>query len=219
MSAIFGIIYKDGKPAEQRVADILHASISHRATDGKGTWMEANVVLGHCLLKTYPQQEFEKQPQKQDSCIITADARLDNRSDLATWFGIDKQLLAITSDPVLILHAYQRWGKDCVKYLEGEFAFAIWDNLKKECFFARDRVGIRPLFYSEANGTLVFGSEIKSLFEYTFTFPTLLVAETINWTKHQKPVILFLLTILESDEESSALNSAFKFADFLYFKG
>ena len=84
MSAIFGIIYKDGKPAEQQAVDVLHACISHRATDGKGTWMEENAALGHCLLMTFPQQEFEKQPLQQDNCIITADARLDNRSDLAT---------------------------------------------------------------------------------------------------------------------------------------
>jgi len=163
MSAIFGIIYKDGKPAEQQEADVLHASISHRATDGKGTWLEDNVVLGHCLLKTFPQQEFEKQPQQLDSSIITADARLDNRSDLATWFGIDKQLLAITPDPTLILYAYRRWGKDCVKYLQGEFAFAIWDIRSRTLFAATDAIGFRPFFYYNSPDIFIFCSEIKGV--------------------------------------------------------
>jgi len=163
MSAIFGIIYKDGKPAEQQAVDVLHACISHRATDGKGTWMEENAALGHCLLMTFPQQEFEKQPLQQDNCIITADARLDNRSDLATWFGIDKQLLAITPDPALILHAYRRWGKDCVKYLEGEFAFAIWNKQNCTLFAATDAIGFRPFFYYNSPTVFIFCSEIKGV--------------------------------------------------------
>jgi len=88
---------------------------------------------------------------------------------------------------------YEQYGPVFLQYLNGQFAFAIWDTKKKECFFARDRVGIRPLFYTEVNGKFVFGSEIKSLFEFpgikrnfspkalkeVFTFWTTLTPNTV----------------------------------------
>jgi asparagine synthase (glutamine-hydrolysing) len=163
MSAIFGIIYKTGKPVEQQLVGALHASIAHRATDGKGTWMDGNAAFGHCLLKVFPQQEFENQPQQHEGLTITADARLDNRPDLATWFGIDKQQLMVTPDSTLILLAYQRWGKDCVRHLEGEFAFAIWDRQNQTLFAATDHIGFRPFFYYDSSDVFIFCSEIKGV--------------------------------------------------------
>jgi len=70
------------------------------------------------------------------------------------------------TDTEVILHLYEEYGTSFFKYLNGQFSFAIWDTRNEECFFARDRIGIRPFFYSLIRKTLVFGSEIKSLFEF-----------------------------------------------------
>ncbi|MBP1638423.1 MAG: Asparagine synthase (glutamine-hydrolyzing) [Bacteroidetes bacterium] len=78
MSAIWGIINKKGKPIGQQLVDAVFTSIAHRATDGKGLWIEQNIALGHCLLKVHPQQTFENQPEQLSDLIITANVRLDN---------------------------------------------------------------------------------------------------------------------------------------------
>ena len=67
------------------------------------------------------------------------------------------------SDTEVLLTAYLEWKEECVKHLNGIFAFAIWDEDKEKLFMARDRLGVKPLFYSENNGSLIFGSEIKAI--------------------------------------------------------
>ena len=69
------------------------------------------------------------------------------------------------SDTEVLVQLYALYGKDCLSRLNGQFAVAIWDKIDEELFIARDRVGIRPLFYSVVNGVLYFASEIKSLFQ------------------------------------------------------
>lgn len=72
------------------------------------------------------------------------------------------------ADTEAIVHAYEEYGEACVHLLRGMFAFAIWDTKKRRLFLARDRFGKKPLYYWEANGKLVFGSEIKALLAYPF---------------------------------------------------
>jgi asparagine synthase (glutamine-hydrolysing) len=98
-----------------------------------------------------------------------------------------------TSDTEVLLHMYEEHGPDCLAQLNGQFALAIWDAKKKELFLARDRVGIRPLYYTILNNTLIFGSEIKSIFanknvprridpiamDQIFTFWTTLTPRTV----------------------------------------
>ena len=69
-----------------------------------------------------------------------------------------------TSDTEVLLMAYIHYGTGCVKYLNGIFAFAVWDSMRQRVFLCRDRFGVKPFFYTVKNDTLVFGSEIKSLF-------------------------------------------------------
>ncbi len=163
MSAIFGIVNKKRKPV---IPDSINAMLSvmgYRAVDGKNTFTDDNVSFGHCLLKTYPQQEYENQPLSLLTCTITADARLDNREELATLLGINKAVLNKTSDPEIILLAYKRWDEDCINYLDGEFAFVIWDSDKHKIFAAVDKIGFRPLFYYNSSEVFIFCSEIKGI--------------------------------------------------------
>jgi len=163
MSAIFGIIYKDGKPVDKQLMDAMKQSIAHRATDGSGAWQSQNAALGHCKLLVYPQQHYEDQPFETGNLIITADARLDNRGELASKLDIDKQQLPQISDDRLLLQTYRKWGKQCINYLEGEYAFAIWDTQSQTLFAATDHIGFRPFFYYDSPGVFIFCSEIKGV--------------------------------------------------------
>lgn len=163
MSAILGIVNKDGKPINQQMIDTMLASVAHRATDGRDTWVGGNVALGHCLLKVTPQQDLEHQPLSLGGLTITADARLDNRVTLAALLGIDRHQLSVTPDPMLILLAYQRWGSDSVNQLEGEYAFAIWNSRAQQLFAATDHIGFRPFFYYDSPECFIFCSEIKGV--------------------------------------------------------
>ncbi len=163
MSAIFGIVNKKRKPVMTDGINAMLSVMSYRAVDGEKTWIDNNVSFGHCLLKTYPQQEYEHYPLSLLTCTITADARLDNREELATLLGINKAVLDKTSDPEIILFAYKRWDENCVNYLDGEFAFVIWDSDKLKIFAAVDKIGFRPLFYYDSSEMFIFCSEIKGI--------------------------------------------------------
>jgi asparagine synthase (glutamine-hydrolysing) len=163
MSAVFGVVNKNGRFVNPDSLHVMQSAIAHRATDGKGVWVDGVVGFGHCLLKVYPQQDYEHCPLIAYNCTITADARLDNRNELAALLGIDKTRLIMVSDSEIILLSYKRWGEDCVNHLEGEFAFAIWDGDNQKLFAATDHIGFRPLFYYDSPEQFIFCSEIKGI--------------------------------------------------------
>jgi asparagine synthase (glutamine-hydrolysing) len=163
MSAIFGIINKGGKPAEETLINAMRKSIAHRATDGQASSVHGNAAFGHCRLYVHPQQHFEHQPYCNGNLVITADARLDNRADLAKMLDLDHRQLAETSNDRLILMAFRKWGKKSVDHLEGEYAFAIWDTESCELFAATDHIGFRPFFYYDSPDQFIFCSEIKGV--------------------------------------------------------
>lgn len=163
MSAIFGIINKNGRPVEQVITNKMQQAIAHRATDGKGLWHHANAALGFCKLVVYPQQKNEQLPLEAGDLILTADARIDNRDELYTKLNLDKQQWQNEADSYLILKAYQHWGEKCVEHLEGEFVFAVWDRAARQLFMAADQIGFRPVFYYDSPDTFIFCSEIKGV--------------------------------------------------------
>jgi asparagine synthase (glutamine-hydrolysing) len=163
MSAILGIINKDGKPVAEPDVNAIKNAISHRATEGYGVYQYENTAFGHCRLYVAPPQQFEDQPYFSDGLVITADARIDNRDELAKLLGLNPQNLLETPDDRLILLAYRQWGGLCVDYLEGEYAFAIWDQCNRQLFAATDPIGFRPFFYNDAPDAFIFCSEIKGV--------------------------------------------------------
>jgi len=163
MSAIFGIINKDGKPVEETLINAVRNAIAHRATDGQASIVNRNAAFGHCRLYVHPQQQYEHQPYCFGNLVITADVRLDNRTYLAKVLDLDHQQLVVTSDDQLILMAYRKWGKNCICHLEGEYAFVIWDNKSGELFAATDHIGFRPFFYYDSPDMFIFCGEIKGV--------------------------------------------------------
>lgn len=163
MSAIFGYINKGGKPVEESDLTSIKEALRLRSVDGEGVYAQANVAFGHCRLSIYSQQKSENQPFTCNGLTITADARLDNREELSKRLVIDRQCLSEFSDDRLILMAYRKWGPGCVNHLEGEFAFAIWDQQNQQLFASTDAIGFRPFFYYDSPEKFIFCSEIKGV--------------------------------------------------------
>ncbi len=160
MSGIAGI-YRSHSSIEIPVIESMIESMIHRGPDGKAFWTENKIALGSCLLKTTPESENEAPVTSlmKDRFKLVWDGRIDNREDLLIHFPA----LISAPDTDVFIHAYKLWGKDCLKHLIGEFAFALWDQEENLLFAGRDRVGLKPFNYIWDGHNFYFASEIKPL--------------------------------------------------------
>jgi len=147
----------------RRMSDV----ISHRGPDGDGVFVDGNIGLGHRRLSIVDVAHGAQPMFNADrSCVIVYNGEVYNHADYREQLSADGYQFQNRSDTETILHLYDKYGRDCVDYLRGMFAFAIWDKRKKELFIARDRFGVKPLYYvHDGEGNLFFGSEIKTLLE------------------------------------------------------
>jgi asparagine synthase (glutamine-hydrolysing) len=169
MCGIFAIIKKN---AELKI-DILETvntgldRIRHRGPDGSNVWMTQDqlVGFGHVRLAIVDLENGAQPMSLSDGTTIVFNGEIYNHVELRQELGDD--LFFSSSDTEVIMHAYKRWGEDCVNHLRGMFAFLIWDASKRSVFFARDRFGIKPLYwYEHPNGDVYFASEIKAFLPF-----------------------------------------------------
>ena len=134
MSGIVGIINTDGATLQPAMLERLVETIIYRGPDGRHTWLKENCGLGHTLLRTTNDQPRERQPSSLDGEVwISADARVDARRELLKNLREHGRVPSIdATDAELLLHAYHAWGRECLKYLIGDFAFIIWDARTRE---------------------------------------------------------------------------------------
>lgn len=167
MCGVAGIAYTDARTVvDPELLRRMTAALAHRGPNSDGFYIERGVGLGHRRLSIID-VEGGKQP------ILNEDqtAAIVFNGEIYNFMPIRKILLErghrfqTGSDTEVILHAYEEYGKKCVEHLRGMFAFAIWDDRKKELFLARDRVGIKPLYYYWNGQKLLFASELKSILE------------------------------------------------------
>jgi len=154
------------------VSGMLQA-IAHRGPDDEGTFIESKIALGHRRLSIIDLSKNGHQPMfsADGRFAVVYNGELYNYKNLR--LGLQRSIAGDTnamaypfqtqSDTEVILAAYQKWGVDCLKYFNGMYALAIWDKEKKELFIARDRLGIKPLYYWNDGKTFVFASEIRAL--------------------------------------------------------
>ena len=141
------------------------AVISHRGPDGFGFYKDERAGLAHARLSIIDLEGGWQPIHNEDKTIwITFNGEIFNYIELRETLISKGHRFYTKSDTEVIVHLYEDYGVECLKYLNGQFAFAIWDKSKDKFFVARDRVGIRPLFYTFVNGAMIFASEIKSLF-------------------------------------------------------
>lgn len=164
MSSITGIFYRNGRSVSFEQIKKMNDSLSHRGPDGNQVWFDGSVALGHQMLYTTPESIHETLPFEEENSgmIITSDARIDNRSDLAPLLGLEDN--ETIPDSIFILKSYQKWGENCPDKLLGDFVFAIWDKENQKLFCARDHMGIKPFYYYLSDDVFLFSTEIKALF-------------------------------------------------------
>jgi asparagine synthase (glutamine-hydrolysing) len=167
MCGISGIInYEKNIIEERKRIQSMNDALIHRGPDAFGYYYHENALLGHRRLividpkggqqpMTYKYQFYEY--------TIVYNGELYNTEEVRKELIENGYYFDSYSDTEVILKAYALWGEDCVLHFNGIFAFAIWESLSKTIFLARDRVGVKPLFYINANGYFAFASEIKSL--------------------------------------------------------
>ncbi|NET30806.1 MAG: lasso peptide isopeptide bond-forming cyclase [Cyanothece sp. SIO1E1] len=167
MSGIMGIYHLDERLVNREMIQKMSDTLAHRGPDGADIWCEGSVGLGHRMLWTTPESLLEKLPQgnQTGNLVITADARIDNRDELAAVLNLPDCSLEKITDSEFILAAYEKWGESCPAHLLGDFAFAIWDKFNQTLFCARDHLGVKPFYYyHQPDDLFLFASEMKALF-------------------------------------------------------
>lgn len=156
-------------PIEKDFIDRLRDAMVHRGPDGAGTWVseDGRLGLGHRRLSIIDLSELASQPMwdaEKEICIVFngeiynhAELRQELKAAGGGSWNTDH------SDTETVIRAYRLWGIDCLHRFVGMFAFALWDSRSRELFLVRDRIGIKPLYYTRRDGQLLFASEIKAL--------------------------------------------------------
>ncbi|MGC2196813.1 MAG: asparagine synthase (glutamine-hydrolyzing) [Terriglobales bacterium] len=165
MCGICGIFYNDrARRVERDTLAEMNRRIVHRGPDDDGFFVEANVGLAMRRLSIIDiQTGHQPISNEEENLWIVYNGELYNHQDLRKDLEARGHRYRTRSDTETIVHLFEEHGRDCVKYLRGMFAFAIWDRRRQELFIARDRLGIKPLYYWYDGRTLLFGSEIKAI--------------------------------------------------------
>jgi asparagine synthase (glutamine-hydrolysing) len=165
MSAICGIYHLHTNPSiPQHFSKILDA-LEKYGPDGASQWHDEHMIMGHQMMCITPESVNEQLPFYDHQCqvCITADARIDNRSELCAKLGT--QQTSGLPDSLLILRSYEKWGDNLVEHIIGDFAFVLWDA-KQQCLLCvTDPMGLRPLFYAQDSRRqqFIFASEIAAI--------------------------------------------------------
>ncbi len=160
------INFQDGV-SENSDIEKMTAAISHRGPDDSGFFKNTFVHFGFRRLSII---DIDKghQPMKSidDRYIIIFNGEIYNFKDIRSKLQNKGYKFKTNCDTEVIIYSYDMWGKDCMKQFNGMFAFVIYDQLKQEIFIARDRMGIKPLYYTKINNNFIFSSEIKALLQF-----------------------------------------------------
>jgi asparagine synthase (glutamine-hydrolysing) len=168
MCGINGIAFskRSGRMVEERVLVAMRDVLRHRGPDDSGILVDGRVGLGHRRLSIVDVSGGHQPMTNEDDTLhIIYNGEIYNHAEYREPLETLGHVYRTHCDTETILHLYEEHGRDCVQYLRGMFVFAIWDRGKQELFIARDRLGVKPLYYFHApDGSLYFASEIKALF-------------------------------------------------------
>ncbi|WCK54400.1 asparagine synthase (glutamine-hydrolyzing) [Aneurinibacillus sp. Ricciae_BoGa-3] len=166
---------EDAKQNENLLAAMTNTLVP-RGPDNEGTWIGRHTAFGHRrLIVVDPAGGAQPMIREHgdNKFVMVYNGELYNTDDIRNELTVRGHRFISTSDTEVLLVSYIEWGAACLDRLNGIFAFAIWNEAAQELFMARDRLGVKPLFYSEQNGTLVFGSELKALLAHPSVSPVM----------------------------------------------
>src|SRR5678815_420509 len=191
MCGINGIAFSSRSRRRVDATDLktMRDVITHRGPDDEGIYIDENVGLGHRRLSIVDVASGHQPMTNEDASLhITYNGEIYNHADYRESLESRGHVYATHCDTETILHLYEEHGPACVDYLRGMFAFAIWDQRKQELFIARDRLGVKPLYYVHADdGSLYFGSEIKTIFAAGALKPELNYAALPDYLANHAP--------------------------------
>ncbi|MGZ6248642.1 MAG: asparagine synthase (glutamine-hydrolyzing) [Syntrophales bacterium] len=160
------IFFEKDKRVDPQLIKIMADSMYHRGPDDEGTYISGNVGLGHRRLSIIDLNRGKQPISNEDGTVwIVFNGEIYNYQDLRETLIQRDHKFKTDTDTEVIVHAYEEFGEDCVKRLRGMFAFAIWDDRNQALLIARDRVGIKPLYYYLSAGQLVFASEMRAILQ------------------------------------------------------
>ena len=168
MCGIAGIFNLTGEPVSPVILRKMTDAIAHRGPDGDGFWTEGLIGLGHRRLAIIDLSPAAHQPMMSlnGRYVISYNGEVYNFRELKIELVKQGYQFHSTSDTEVVLNAWDAWGKSALLKFNGMFAFAIWDRKEKKLILARDRYGIKPLYYWFNEKRIVFGSEIKSILQH-----------------------------------------------------
>ena len=143
------------------------AALRHRGPDGNGRYLDDRVALGHARLSIIDLAGGAQPIRNEDGTVqVILNGEIFNYLELRRGLEQRAHRFYTDSDTEVIVHLYEEHGERFVEHLNGQFAIALWDRTRRQLVLARDRAGIRPLFYARAGGRLLFASEVKALFAH-----------------------------------------------------
>lgn len=168
MCGIVGIYNYKGENIEGENFLIMRDSMIHRGPDSAGLYIEDNIALGFRRLSIIDLSENGNQPMfnEDNSIALLFNGEIYNYKELRRELILKGHKFKSNTDTEVILHLYEEYGKDLLQYIYGMFAIAIWDKNDETLFIARDRFGIKPIYYYNCSGTFIFASEIKAILKY-----------------------------------------------------
>jgi asparagine synthase (glutamine-hydrolysing) len=195
MSGICGIFNLDEQPIDPPLLETMTAFLDVRGPDARGIWSDRAVGFGHTLLQTTA-ESGERQPcTLEGEVYITADVRIDGRNELISQLRTKGRSVGVSEPDVnLILHAYHTWGQDCLNYLLGDFAFALWDAREQSLWCVRDPCGVKLLYWAQVGHTFIFSNTLNCLRLHPHLSPQL----------NEQAIADFLLFDLNCESETTA---------------
>jgi asparagine synthase (glutamine-hydrolysing) len=165
MCGIAGELRFDGVRPDMAAIERMNAALARRGPDGAGTWSEGPVAFGHRRLAIIDLSERSRQPMvdAELGLVLVFNGTIYNYPELRTVLHGRGHQFFSDGDTEVILRAYAEWGEACVERLHGAFAFAIWDGRRQQLFLARDRLGIKPLYFAHVAGGFRFASNPQAL--------------------------------------------------------
>jgi len=164
MCGIAGIAHRDARGVPLETLARMGAAIQHRGPDGYGFYAGAHVGFAHLRLSIVDLQGGAQPLTNEDGqVVITYNGEVYNHLELRRELEGRGHVFRTRSDTEVLVHAYEEWGADMLRRLNGQFAFAIYNAATRSLFMARDRFGVRPFFYAQRDGSFYFASEIKAI--------------------------------------------------------
>ncbi|MGB4101375.1 MAG: asparagine synthase (glutamine-hydrolyzing) [Alphaproteobacteria bacterium] len=165
MCGIAGFIHRDNRPADPVILRQMTDTIAHRGPDGEGQWCEGAVGLGHRRLAILDLTAAAQQPMisTDQRYVLVYNGEIYNFAALRSALQAEGYQFRSRSDTEVVLGALAAWGVAALSRFNGMFAFALWDRTAQRLLLARDRYGIKPLYYALQDGNLAFGSEQKAI--------------------------------------------------------